>query len=279
MQLRGPSKGFWIVAAVALLSIGGNFWLAGRLQQAFADLQWARVFPVGVPPDDVAAPPLSGKPRLVLYGDSRALHWQTAPFAGRFQIVNLAQGAQTSAQLVLQLATRPPVTGDWALVEIGINDLHPLGVFAGREALIETRLADNLATIVRTLKARSRCLALVTILPPGPVPLERRATWSPRTLDAIAAANQVLRRLADGQRVLLFDGATLVSDEAHWLATPYRTPDAFLHLNEAGYDVLNRGLQRILVNNRTLTGESGARSEDAHPLPGAASPCLETGSR
>jgi len=262
MRLRRPSKVLWIVAAIALLSIGGNLWLANRLQQAFADLQWARIFPVGIPAAVVPTASPSGKPRLVFYGDSRALQWNSAPFAAQFQIVNLAQGAQTSAQLVLQLVAQPPVTSDWALVEIGINDLHPLGALAGREALIERQLADNLTTIVRALKARSQCLAVVTILPPGPVPLERRGSWSARTLDAVETANQVIRRLADGQRVFVFDGATLLSDEAHRLAVPYRTPDAFLHLNDTGYDVLNRGLQRILVNT----------------LPSAASPCLETGS-
>ena len=279
MRLRRQSLVLGIVAGIALLSIGANLWFAHRLQQAFAELQWARIFPVGIPAADAPRAPPSGKPRLALYGDSRALLWNTASLAGQFEIVNLAQGAQTSAQLVLQLAARPPVESDWALVEIGINDLHPLGVFAGREALIEDQLADNLTTVVRTLETRSRCVAIVTILPPGPVPLERRATWSPGTLAAIEAANQVIHRLADGERVFVFDGAALLSDEAHGLAVPYRTPDAFLHLNEAGYDVLNRGLQRILVNTLVVAAESGADSKGPGRDPGALSPCRENRSR
>jgi lysophospholipase L1-like esterase len=262
------------IAGLGCASLVLNAWLALLLYRAFVDLQYARVFPIGPPLTSQPAAPGDARPLIVFYGDSRSLHWNTDALSRGFRVLNLAQGGMTSAQLSLQLQARPPVRSDWALVEIGVNDLHPLGALRGRAPLIRAQLDADLAQIVGTLQERSACIIVATIIPPGPTPLERKLTWDDTTLEEIAQANRSIAGLARPGRVWILDAHGLLRDDASRLAARYRLAGSFLHVNSQGYDVLNRELLRILVNNRAVEPLSNLPALHGPPQSSGGSPCL-----
>lgn len=274
-----------LAIAMAAISIGLNVWLAAALYHAFRDLQFARVFPLGAPPAEHGAAVTAGTvqsihPTLTFYGDSRALLWDTKPLARHFRVVNLAVGAQTSAQLRLQLEAEPRVVSDWAVVEVGINDLHPLGVLGELRAMIVTELDRNLGVIVERLLERSRCVVVVTIVPPGSVPWERRWLWDSGTLDAVAAANLGIAKLAhsehDADRIRVLDAARLLAAGRQELPPQYVSQDSFLHMNSDAYNVLNRALGGILVNTAGRAAgiaDNTVETAASNPGPGVASSC------
>lgn len=278
----GQAAAIAMAMAIACLSIGLNVWLAAALHHAFRDLQFARIFPLGAPPaaESPAGTTGNSRPTLAFYGDSRALLWDTQPLAQRFRVVNLAVGAQTSAQLRLQLDSEPHVASDWAIVEVGINDLHPLGVLGEYRETIVTELDRNLGAIVERLLGRSRCVVIVTIVPPASVPWDRRWVWDRGTFDAVAAANLGIAKLAhsdhNSARIRVLDAARLLVEEGQVLPPRYVSQDSFLHVNGDAYNVLNRALGGILVNTGGRTagiGDHMAEDAASDAGPGVASSC------
>ena len=240
------------IAAVALLlSLLLNAVLLFALWDAFGKLQTARMFPLGYDPD--GQPPAKAVPTahsIAFWGDSRAYLWDTRALAGNWAVQNFAHGGQTSAQLLLQLQTTPKAQSEVSIVQIGINDLHPLGVMVGRQAEIVARLRTNLIEIRNQLLARSDVVILTTIFPPGPVPLLRRLAWDPNTRAYIAEVNNELRRVAAHDRVVLVDAYAALDGGSSELAAGFADTDFFLHLNAAGYARLNSEVARVLEARR-----------------------------
>lgn len=239
-----------LITAIAGASVALNGWLALLLYRAFADLQYARVFPIGAPAEGRQPTASDARPLIALYGDSRSLHWNAAALTREYRVQNLAQGGMTSAQLLLELQSRPPVRSDWAILQIGINDLHPLGALPERTQAIRTQLDSDLSQIVAALKGRSACVIVATIIPPGPTPIVRKLTWDDATLEAIAAANGAVAAQAEPGRVWVLDAHKLLRDDTGRLAARFRLAGSFLHVNSQAYDVLNREVLSILVSNR-----------------------------
>ena len=82
---------------------------------------------------------------------------------------------------------------------------------------------------------------LATIFPLGRIPIERRPFWSADVAPAIAEVNRFIATLAS-ESVQVFDAAAILSDERGVVAPRYSKD--FLHLNETGYEALNRALAR-----------------------------------
>jgi hypothetical protein len=136
-------------------------------------------------------------------------------------------------------------------VQIGINDLHPLGALSRNKREILQALDSNIVAIRDALLARSDTVILTTIVPPGQVPWIRRFAWDPSTLQYVREANDVVRRSAAHERVRLLDAHAALADPAARLAEKFTDPDFFLHVNPAGYDRLNAELERIVGAART----------------------------
>ncbi len=84
---------------------------------------------------------------------------------------------------------------------------------------------------------------LTTVFPVGDVPLERRLVWSPKISEAVTAVNRQIQSKAS-QNVLILDSFTLLVDDRGLLNPQLATDE--LHLNEAGYAVLNEALVQLL---------------------------------
>jgi lysophospholipase L1-like esterase len=233
------------------VSLCANVLLGRSLLSAFERLQLARIFPLGFAPDErPRSSHLAASDSIAFWGDSRAYFWDTDALARDHAIENLAHGGQSSGQLLLQLQTTPVAHATYAVVQIGINDLHPLGVLAARKAQIVAGLRANITAIRDALLARSDRVILTTIFPPGRVPLERRLMWDPQTPALIEQTNRAIRAAADGNRVLVLDANALLRNQSGWLATAYADPDFFLHVNRTAYSRLNAELERMLDAHR-----------------------------
>jgi len=263
MPVPGALK--WVLAiALTLLALSmcANVLLGRSLLVAFEQLQFARVFPLGYAPneapgtvasgaparaDDASAPAVGTRETIALWGDSRAYLWDTADLARERGVENFAHGGQSSAQLLLQLQTVPPTHSTYSIVQIGINDLHPLGALKAHKQQILDGLRANIGAIRDALLERSDRVVLTTIFPPGPLPLQRRFSWDPQTLGLIEATNRVISEAADGRRVVVLDAYSLLRDERGLLDARYADDDFFLHVNRAAYARLNSELSVLLT--------------------------------
>jgi hypothetical protein len=84
---------------------------------------------------------------------------------------------------------------------------------------------------------------LTTIFPAGQIPLHRQLVWSDTIHFAVKEVNRFIRDLAQDQ-VIIFDTAAILSDANGQMSPEYSSDE--LHLNEAGYEALNRELANIL---------------------------------
>jgi hypothetical protein len=239
-----------LIGLALIVSLVAN-WLLGRaLLQSFSKLQASRIFPLGYVAVQNSAPLQPQYHAIVFWGDSRAQTWATAPGVPLLPAVNLAHGGQTSSQLLLQIKQSHAFNSEFALVQIGINDLHPLGILRPYKPDIVKQLRENVPAIVRALSPAASTIILTTIIPPGRPPLERRLAWDGETIALISEINELIRRQADGQRVVLLDASALLAGTDGFLSDQYLDGDFFLHINGAAYARLNSELRRIVALRR-----------------------------
>jgi lysophospholipase L1-like esterase len=196
--------------------------------------------------------------------------WDLGSLRPQYDVTNLGHGGLTSRQLLLQLLSEPATRSQFAVLQVGINDIHPLGVLPQQRAQILGRLEENLRSIVATLRDRADVVVVSTVIPPGSVPLQRRLTWDHQSLAYIARVNDVLRELCDGKRVVLLDAHRLLGKYDGWLQPAYADADFFLHINAAGYAVLNLELLRLLGGGGARTAQPrGEALRDSIDAPAA----------
>lgn len=240
-----------VAALLLAVSAGVNIALAKALYDSFIKLHFARIFPLGyVPKDQSSGSTLSYQPTISFWGDSRAYLWEKSALASYMTVHDHSHGGTTSSQLLLSLLTQPITQTDFAVVQIGINDLHPLGGLQVQRNHIIESLRQNILAVRDALLARSKIVVLTTLIPPGRIPLSRRITWDPATLQHISEINEIIRRAADGNRVLVLDAHSLLSDSKAYLADRFADPDFFLHVNRDAYLRLNDQLQQLLRDHR-----------------------------
>jgi lysophospholipase L1-like esterase len=236
-----------LLTGALVVSVGANIWLICELGRAFGKIQFDRNFPLGfVPPAD-PEPDSPHAATLAVYGDSRAAGWgQYLQADSGLSVENLAHGGITSSQLLLQLSTGRAYRSRAALVQIGINDLHPLGVLPSSKLAIVGRLHRNLTLIVERLLERSDVVIVTTIFPPARVPFARRLFWDDGTLGFITSANELIRRLARRDRVVLMDASRILKSSSGEILLKYEDRTFYLHVNQRAYEALSAGLLPVL---------------------------------
>jgi len=235
-----------VTVVLAITCVG----LAAALQDSFVKLQLARIFPMGYHKKDANSLPMSDVgPTIAYWGDSRAAQWDKNGLGCRLRPRDLAVGGLTSAQLSLQLKEAPLDRDSYAVVQIGINDLHPLGAVPDLKAEIVAQLRGNVAVIRDELLRRADTVVLTTVIPPARVPLVRRPAWDPETPRRVQELNQLIRSQADGRRVLVLDAyALLVGPDDGYLDDQY-VGDFFLHVNGLAYSRLNQQLRALVASS------------------------------
>ena len=238
-----------VLAMALLFSIGLNVLLLREGKRFYIQLNESRLDPLGLsalPADKVQEPagevPLK---RLVVFGDSRAYDWPQPPELEGYQFVNRGLISQTSAQVLARFDEHvAPWQPEIVIVQVGINDLKAIPLFPERKASIIAASEANIERIVSRAVDTGAMVILTTVFPHGAVPLERRLFWSSNVSEAIKTVNASIVSL-EGEDVLILDSAAILADEQGRLRDEYSVD--LLHLNPAGYEVLNGELVRMLT--------------------------------
>lgn len=258
---RGVRIALAVLAGVAVASLVANGYLASALFDSFRKLQYERIFPLG----DLPAPQFAASGRCVgramaFYGDSRALMWETEGLPPKLPVVNFGRGGLTSNQLLALLKSEPQPSVAAAVLQIGINDLHPLGALGADKPRILAALTHNVREIRDVLLSHAGVVVLTTVFPTDAVPLMRRPFWDPRTEDFLRDLNEVIRGSAIPQRVVVLDAYSILAGRDGRLAAQFVNRDFFLHVSPAAYVELNRALRRLVELEPLL-------SVDCEPAP------------
>jgi lysophospholipase L1-like esterase len=238
-----------ILLLLLTTSAGLNLLLYRYANQYYLQLNGTRLDPLGVvfyEPSDPAAHELNQqKVRVVFYGDSRAYQWPPPPELGQFIFLNRGIGAQTSTQVVERFDNHiTPLQPDILVVQVCINDLKTIPLYPHLERQIIDTCKANLEQIVDKARDQGAAVILTTIFPLGELPIERRLFWSDEVGSAIVEVNEYIYTLKN-EGVIIYDTATVLADESGQVRAEYSFD--FLHLNEYGYQALNKDLAKLLL--------------------------------
>lgn len=236
-----------LVLALGLMSsLAVNVILFRQVRQYYEEVNATRLDPFGLQSFEGTPAPaaMPGTRRVVFVGDSRALGWDAPPLAGH-EFLNRGVSAQTTMQVLGRFAQDvAPLAPDVVVLQVGINDLKTLPLFPNDADAILAQCKANLRSIVEAAQALGAHVILTTIFPTGPVPLERRIFWSDAVDPAVLAVNDELRAMAE-PNIRVLDAYAALADEDGQMQAEFALD--FLHLNEAGYAVLNRLLVEALA--------------------------------
>ncbi|HPQ96583.1 MAG TPA: GDSL-type esterase/lipase family protein [Thiolinea sp.] len=229
-----------MLLVLLLCSLGVNLGAAWMIRKLYTDNNILRLDPLQLAVYPAARQPHQGrKPRVVLFGDSRALSWP-APALPELDFVNRGIGQQTSAQVALRFEAHvAPLEPDLLLLQLCVNDLKAIPLLPEAQTAIVQGCKQQLRTIIDKARAQRAEVLLTTVFPLGEVPLERQLFWSDAVAASIREVNDFIRAQA-GQGVYVLD-AFAVLQGAPDLSRPEYSRD-LLHLNEAGYAALNQAL-------------------------------------
>lgn len=247
MSFRRHSIVWLILFALFLASLLVNSFLFSQAKRYYLDLNRERLDPLGLeahPVTEIANDLGLEGITVVFLGDSRAAAWSPPSLPEVFRFVDAGIDAQTSAQVRYRFEhdigrLRPDVV----ILQVGINDLKTIPLFPDQEEAIIQRTKDNIAEIVAQARELGTMVIVTTVFPASEVPIERQLFWSPRVNTAIEDVNTYISTL-QAPGIVVFDAYELLFDR------PDRR-DLYideLHLNSAGYVVLNQELASMLID-------------------------------
>ncbi len=240
---------FFAALLLALVSITLNIVLYSQLKRYYTHLYAVELDPLGLEyyRDAQALPAMQGARSVVFFGDSRAAQW-TEPTLPGFTFSNRGIGNQTTAQVLNRFDEHiVPLHPNVIILQVGINDLKTIPLFPGRKAEIISNCKENIRQIVERSLETGSIVVITTIFPIGDVPMQRRLVWSDDIDKARVDVNEYIKSLA-AENVFIFDSAALLSDSNGKIKPEYGYDT--LHLNPAGYDVLNLKLTKLLETTK-----------------------------
>lgn len=232
---------------IILISVGLNYYLFNQSTDYYRELNAVRLDPLGLSyyPVELEQGNSTGRIRVVYFGDSRAENWPAPPDLTQFQFINRGIGAQTSAQVLQRFDQHvAPLQPQIIILQVGINDLKTLPLFPEQENSIVENCMANIRQIITRSTDLAATVVLTTIFPIGDVPLERRLFWSDDIAQAVDEVNTDIHSLA-AENVIILDTFSLLADNAGVMQPEYAIDT--LHINAAGYAILNESLESILT--------------------------------
>ncbi|MCC5850565.1 MAG: hypothetical protein JJU29_20960, partial [Verrucomicrobia bacterium] len=232
-------------AMLLLLSVVGNIVLLKETKSFYTRIQAVRLDPLGKSARNIYRfDEDNTQRRLLIVGDSRAAEWQIPNEFLNYEIVNGGIGSQTTAQVFGRIHedldhTQP----DIVLIQAGINDLKTLALFPERREEIITNCKSNLENIVAHSAEGDRTVILSTIFPVGRPSMARRIVWSSDVATGVDEVNKHLNSLS-AKNVIILDSFSILYGVDGLIMREYSKDT--LHLNDAGYTILNKELMNIL---------------------------------
>lgn len=235
------NKIHFVTICLAAVSFVLNIILLGICRRQFIGLRLNRVMTCYHP-----TPKISPDTDYVLFlGDSRIKEWDPLPEFEGCEILNLGCGGAISADLLVQAVRMDlPRNIKMAVVEIGINDLTPIGLNPAKKDEIILRCQLNIAGIVEMLHRKNVPVLLLPVLPPSKIGWLRRCIWSEEIDLAIGDVNRFLASLQTDSVVLVDCSAVFQTSER--IRREYARDE--LHLNSKGYEKLNDELVSSMGN-------------------------------
>lgn len=236
------------IAALAVVFAGSlclNWLLFGSAKSFYAQLQVVRLDPMGSRVyQSKSVTNADQSMRVVIVGDSRAAAWSPPENLQGYSFVNRAIGGQTTAQILGRLqADVLSLNPDVVLLQCGVNDLKSIPLFPDRKDAIISSCKTNFQSIVAQCAVQNVRVIISTIFPVGKPSLQRFPFWSPDVALSISDMNGFLKSLSS-DNVRIFDSYTMLCGEDGLIRPEYCTDT--LHLNDAGYTVINRDLTTLL---------------------------------
>jgi lysophospholipase L1-like esterase len=235
------TRWLWLIwlAVLGVVCLGGLLaWQRARHFERLFHL--TRLDPLGL---TAISNDRSPSARIVMFGDSRAAAW---PPPDGFTMVNRGVPGHTSAQARLRYRLHvSPLKPELVIMQVGVNDLAALAILDDdddSEAITQATIA-NLREMLTLARNDGSRVILTTIFPLGPNALERLDPSTSRITAAITRVNQAIHAMA-APDVIIFDSAAILADETGYVAEPFR--DDLLHINAAGYRLLNERLVTLL---------------------------------
>lgn len=235
------------VALFVLLiaSLSANLLLYKELKNTYINLYQTSLNPLGI--DKYGDRDLDSKlPSVVFFGDSRAYQWKK-PDDRDFQFINRGISGQTSAQILGRFPQHiVPLEPQIIVLQLGVNDLRMLPADSQTREDIVKNCQQNIAQIIKEAEQINAIVILTTIFPlgTGNVPLKYRPFWASidELQQSINEVNLYLKTFGD--RVILLDAYSLLENKDPQKIEYYKD---LLHLNRRGYELLNRELEKILI--------------------------------
>lgn len=249
LKLRSDYRLFTVIFLVILLtSLTLNVILFIQGRQYYLQLNETRLDPLGLryyPSDtsqSVPTPP--DKKVVVIFGDSRAASWVSPSDVTNLKFVQRGINAQTSAQTVGRFDYHvKPLQPQIIIIQVGINDLKTISLFPEQKKRIIANYQENIRQLVKRSTDIGAIVILTTIFPVGEIPVERKPFWSDEVTKAIDEVNAYIHTL-ERQDVIVFDTYTILVTDGVTRSEYFQDE---LHLNRAGYELLNRELSPILA--------------------------------
>lgn len=235
-----------LLLVLLMLSMGLSYNLIKRNRHLTREVARIRLNPLGLDSfENQPMPEDNNDMTAVLFlGDSRAVTWPNPEMDDSFVFINRGIDGESSAQTVQRFEAHVvPVQPDVVVVQVCVNDLWRIPVFPVEKDAIILACQENLSQIVEKSKALGATVLLTTIFPVQDPPLMQRTYWSADVYDGIDTVNAFIRSL-EGDHVVVLDAYALLVDDNGRLQSQYATD--YLHINEAGYQVLNEALVEIL---------------------------------
>ncbi|MGB3652923.1 MAG: GDSL-type esterase/lipase family protein [Rivularia sp. (in: cyanobacteria)] len=188
------------------------------------------------------------KIRVVFFGDSRADGW-ISPNINGYEFINRGIHAQTSVQIVQRFkyhvnSLKPNIV----IIQVGVNDLKTVALFPERRNSIVANCRGNIKRIVDESKNLGAVVILTTIFPVGEAPIQRQPFWSDDIRSAVEEVNAYIATLAE-DKVIIFDSFSILADSQGMMLQKYGSDE--LHLNDRGYEILNKQLVQLLDKIKT----------------------------
>lgn len=235
-----------ILVILILVLLISNLLSLRYAKKYYSELNDSRLYPLGKP---ITKGPIdTSKNPILILGDSRAASWSINLDSSNYQILNYGIDGFTTEQLKNKLRIDSiPLHNAIVIIQIGINDLKTIPLFANTSSEIDERTKNNLLEITKLCLAKgAKKIILSTIFPLGKVPVLRKPFWSDEINQSIVSVNQSISNI-QLNNTMIFDSYALLEDKSRrnaWGIKLYF--EDLLHLNQNGYNVLNNKLVQLI---------------------------------
>lgn len=186
------------------------------------------------------------KPKIMFYGDSRALSWAN-PKVDQYDFINRAIGGQTSVQIVARFQQHVVVhQPDIIILQLCVNDLKMVPLFPEKEREIVDNCKKNLLQIIQQAHEINAKVIISTIFPLGDLSIAQTVFGFREMpiMKAIDEVNVYIHSLAT-DNAIIFDAYGVLKGKGQKIEEHYARD--WLHLNASGYELLNKKLVELLA--------------------------------